>query len=306
MRIAIIGPGAMGCLFGALFSRRGFSVTLIDHDPERAALLNEVPIEVEDGEESFFAPVRASANYKNAGTFELVLLTVKAPQTRAATVVIPSLLGEKGLLLSLQNGIGTSDILAEVVGPGRLLIGVTAQGATLLGPGNIRYGGRGMTTIGPVKGGNSSGQEVVNVLNQADITASWAEDVTPHIWKKLAANCGINAVTALTGAKNLTIATDPNANALARAATLEVARVASALEINLGDPEELAKWVIDVARATAKNRSSMGQDVDLRRATEIEFINGSVARLGTELGIATPVNQTLTRLVLTMTGVYGV
>lgn len=300
MRIGVIGPGAMGILFSIFLKRAGCDVTLVDRDPSRAALLNQSGLTLEMGGETLRERVPVITPHAAQPQFNLMILTVKAPATREAAATAKALLLDGGLALTLQNGIGGGDILAGELGADRVLLGVTSQGATLLSPGVIRYGGSGGTTIGNFNQTSPHREEVVELFQSAGLAAYWTGDIQTSIWKKLSANCGINAITALTFAKNRVIAENPYASALCRGAVLETARVAKAMGVDLGDPEELSDWVIEVARKTGANRSSMGQDVDRGRVTEIDFINGAVARMGQRAGIPTPVNDTLAKLVLVL------
>jgi len=120
------------------------------------------------------------------------------------------------------------------------------------------------------------------------------------VWRKLVVNCGINALSALTGLLNGRIPEIPEAAAVLSDAVAEAAAVSRAAGVDLGDPRALARSVLDIASATGANRASMGQDVDRKSPTEIEWINGAIVREGERLGVPTPVNRTLTRLVKTL------
>ncbi len=297
MKIAIVGPGAMGCLFAAMLGRSGQEVTLLDYNAERAQRIARDGIRFIEGEGESTVSVAATHDPATIGRVELVIITVKAPQTAKTAKSIGPLLGDKTPVLTIQNGLGPSDILAGELGPERILTGVTAQGATLLGPGHIRHGGTGPTLIGPHVAGRGANDELVAAFNAAGIETSWSEDVATSVWKKLAANCAINAVCALAGVKNGVIAEFAPAREVAVSAVMEVAQVAKGAGITLGDPDELAAWVVEVAKKTALNRCSMGQDVDRSNPTEVDFINGAVVRYGERYGVDIPVNRTLTMLV---------
>lgn len=300
MKITIIGPGAMGCLFGAFLARAGNPVTLLGRDREYAELLKKRGVLLREGDGFEELKLCATHNPEEAAGAELVLVLVKTPQTAAAAKLIPRLLAPETVVLTLQNGLGAADELARALGPERVLTGVTAQGATLIAPGEVRHGGAGDTLIGPYLPGGKERLDIVKLFNKAGVSAQWRDNIADSVWKKLAANCGINAITALAGIKNALVESTYEAAQLASGAVRETAKVALAEGVHLGDPEGLALWVLSVARATGKNRSSMGQDVDRRRATEIDYINGAVARLGKKHGIETPINLALTQLIKTL------
>lgn len=298
MRVAVIGPGAMGILFASRLYDSGAQVTLIDNDTARAASLSASGIWVEekDGKTST-RRVGATTPDRAGDPFDLAIITVKAPQTESAAVAAAAILTHDGVALTLQNGVGGADILAGSIGPERVLVGVTAQGATLLETGKARHGGVGLTVVGPFARGGTDRTGVAALLEKAGFETRWEDDVLPFVWRKLAVNCGINAITALTGETNSVVHSSPDAARVCSEAVREVWSVAQSLGIDLGDPGHLVAHVLSVAEKTGKNRSSMGQDVDRRRITEIEFINGAVTRYASAAGMAVPVNETLANLV---------
>ncbi|TAL17352.1 2-dehydropantoate 2-reductase [bacterium] len=297
MRIAIIGPGALGSLFAALLARSGHFVRLVDRDSARAEKINAGGLRLWEGEALSVVPVRAIAPPFREEPFDLVLVTVKSADTREAAKTAGALMGPDSAVLTLQNGLGGAEILCEELGAKRVLVGVTAQGATLLGPGEVRHGGAGETIIGPASPKGNIGLRFSDIFASSKIPVRFTSDIQPHVWKKLAANCGINALTAILGVRNGLIPEITEAAELSALAVRETVRVAQSLEIDLGEEEEVVSWVLGVAKATGENRSSMLQDLERGNPTEIDFINGAVARLGQKAGVPCPVNMTLTRLV---------
>jgi 2-dehydropantoate 2-reductase len=136
---------------------------------------------------------------------------------------------------------------------------------------------------------------IVEVFRESVLVTESSNDVERLIWEKLIINVGINAITGLTGIRNGFIAQMQEASELCGWAVLEAIAVARANGFPVGD--EMVQRVIGVARATARNRSSMGQDIDNKKRTEIDAINGAVVRFAEQAGIATPVNRTLTALI---------
>ncbi|HLN61659.1 MAG TPA: 2-dehydropantoate 2-reductase, partial [Symbiobacteriaceae bacterium] len=197
-----------------------------------------------------------------------------------------------------RTGLGNAEALAGVLGPDRVLAGTTAQGATLLGPGRVAHGGNGPTRIAPWTPGGAAALEVERVaalFNRAGLAASTAADARPLLWAKLAVNCAINPLTAILRVTNGQLLERPDARRLMEAAAREAGAVAAACGVRLR--EEPVAQAIAVAGATAANRSSMLQDVERGRRTEIDAISGAVARLGAEHGVGAPVNATLAELV---------
>jgi len=173
---------------------------------------------------------------------------------------------------------------------------VTGHGATLLGPGHISHAGKGKTYLGVLDPSlEERAHEIARVFKDAEIETEVACNIEEHIWDKLFANVGINALTALTDMKNGELIDHPETVRLMEALVSEAVEVARKKGIRIeGDPVEKVKGV---AEATRKNRSSMGQDFDYRRQTEIDAINGALVLEAGRLGVAVPVNQAITDLV---------
>ena len=300
MKIAIVGAGAMGSLFGALMAEAGSEVWLCDIWQEHIDAIEQNGIKIEREGKTRTIKLSAAADPSQIGDSELVLIFVKSTQTQSAAKTAAHLTGRNGLVLTLQNGMGNADTIAEVVPPGRILAGTTAHGATMLGPGVIRHAGEGPTIIGMwsgVKEDLPAARQIADVFTRAGIETSAVEDVRPVIWDKLLVNVGINAITALTGIKNGQLLDLDVTRELVRAAVDEAVSVAQAREVKIR--EDAAAHVFHVAEATASNRSSMGQDMDHRRPTEINAINGFIVREARRIGLSAPVNQTLAALVQT-------
>lgn len=305
MKIAIVGAGAMGSLFGALLAEGGHEVWLCDVWQEHIDAVSQNGVTIELDGKTRRVKLKATTDASQIGEAELVLIFVKATQTEAAAQTAAQLTGSKGLVITLQNGMGNAEAIAQTITPDRILVGTTAHGSTMLKAGSIRHAGAGPTTVGMWAGGKKKFQiarKIADQFTQAGIESAAVEAVRPVIWDKLLANVGINAITALTAIKNGQILDLEVTQELSRVAVEEAAAVARAQGIEIRkDP---AAHVFQVAAATATNRSSMGQDVDERRPTEIKAINGYVVREAQRLGIEAPINRTLTALVRTMEAHY--
>lgn len=288
MRVGILGAGALGSLFAYyLSSRTSSEVWLLARSPVP-------PVVTVAGEGT--APVRVVS--APSEPVDLLLVMVKAYATADALRWAAGAVGPETVALTLQNGLGNAEALAAVLGPGRVLAGTTAQGATLLAPGEVRHGGAGATHLAPWAPGGAAAAlapVVAALLEQAGFSVSEAADPRPLLWAKLAVNCGINALTALLRVPNGELLERPGARRLMEAAAAEAGAVAAAAGVQLS--EDPVERVVQVARATAANRSSMLQDVERGRRTEVDAINGAVAERGRALGVTAPVNATLADLV---------
>jgi 2-dehydropantoate 2-reductase len=304
-RIAIVGPGALGCLYGGLLALAGHDVRMLGRRQEQADALNEHGLAVERDDERRRASVTADTDPASLGPVDLAIVLVKAADTAEAARALPPLLAPGAPALSLQNGLGNIEALTDVLGAERVLGGVSAQGATTLGVGHVRHAGFGPTSLAEATGGLSERAERIAVLlSKAGLSARAYPDVRPLIWGKLIANAAINALGALLNCQNGDTAGRPSSRPLFLCLARETGALATALGVQLpfDDPAAHAE---EVARVTRLNRNSMLQDVEARRRTEIDAINGAIARLGARHGVPTPVNETIAGLIRALEEGYG-
>lgn len=306
MHIVILGAGALGSLVGSRLwqSRARVGLLSTNRGHIQAVRENGLTVEELDGSVSRHEIPAYADPSEIPDKADLVLVSVK---TYATSIAIRSILGictPSTVFLTLQNGVGNWERISDVVGEHAAMVGVTAQGATLLEPGRVRHGGNGPTVIGEFNGPPTERvQRTVRIFNEGGMATEAGGNMQHLIWQKLMVNVGINAITALTGIRNGRINEVPDASMLCRAAVLEALEVASRKGFHFeGD---MVERVYSVARATARNRSSMGQDVDRGRPTEIDAINGAILSCAEEMGLAVPVNETLTRLVRTLQSSYA-
>jgi 2-dehydropantoate 2-reductase len=303
VKITVVGAGAMGSLFGALLAESGEDVWLYDIWEEHVKAINEKGLGIDFNDKTRLVKVNATTDKRLIGQTDLAIIFVKSTQTEDAARTASELMGNNGYVLTVQNGMGNADIIGEIINPDRIIAGTTSHGATMLRPGSIRHAGTGPTVIGIWSGNQKKGvQKIAEIFNKAGIITETVDNVRNVIWVKLLVNVGINAITALTGIKNGRILDLSITKALSRAAVEEALEVAKALGVIVAD--NTVEHVFQVAEATSGNRSSMGQDVDNKRQTEISAINGSIVKEAQKLGMDVPVNQTLTALIETMQAHY--
>ena len=294
MRIAIIGTGALACLFGARLSRYA-DVFMLGSWIRGIDSINDRGIRIDDACNVEKYPVQAyfkSATIPNA---DCVLILVKSWQTIAAGSAALEIIDDEGLVITLQNGLGNFEQLSRCLGVERVVAGVTTQGAALLGPVHIRYAGGGNTYLGKNTYKEIQLENLIKAFNMAGFPIVVTDDLQGLVWGKLAVSSGINAITALLHVRNGELLSNPESEQLMIAAAHETANVAVAKGIKI--PYDVTEEVRDVASLTAENRSSMLQDVLRGSPTEIEFINCAVAKIGKSLGIPVPVNEKLCKLV---------
>jgi len=297
MRILIVGPGAMGSLFAVLLADAGNEVFVLDYKPDRAVKLNENGFRLHGISGERFRKIKVSSRADEIPIVNYAFIWVKSYDTASAIRSIGYALGESGYVVTLQNGLGNADIIAERFGAERVIAGVTSHGATCLAPGDVLHAGAGETVIGTLSGRASEGVvECAGMLNDAGIQTRISEDIRSEIWGKLIVNAAINPLTAITGLKNGELIRHDETMRVMEMTVREGVKVASELNVPLPYPNPMGR-VVEVCRLTADNISSMLQDVMAGRRTEIDFINGAIAKLGRERKIPTPVNETLTNLV---------
>ncbi|MEW5913788.1 MAG: 2-dehydropantoate 2-reductase [Thermodesulfobacteriota bacterium] len=297
MKIAVVGPGAMGLLLAARLQRAGAQVHLLDYRPERAAHIQGqgVILEHQAGRHTQAIPIQTAPAI--LGEVELAVVCTKAYHTPEVARILGAHLAPSARALTLQNGAGNVEALVAALGPARVLGGITSEGATLLAPGHVRHAGRGQTHIGPAQGPvDQFTERVLALLKAAGFEASASQGVQNLIWTKLVVNVGINALTAILGVKNGRLLELPPAREIMAQAVAEALAVGRARSVAFLHEDMLAA-VEDVARRTGANVSSMLQDVRAKRRTEVAYINGAVVCAGAKQGVATPINATLTKLV---------
>lgn len=309
MRFCVIGPGAMGCLFAGYLKHAGFDVVLLDRRPERVRVLENRGIRIEGVRGEFRAEVQDFLEPERVGPVDVVLVCVKSYDTRTAAEKIRPLVGRDTLVVTLQNGLGNVEELAlALAGRGNVAAGITAQGATVLGPGHIRHAGEGETMLGlPTPDDTSTARrillEMVDCFQKAGFVTRVADQIHNLIWSKLMVNVGINALTALTRLRNGDLVLHPESEKLLDQAVGEGLQVAEASGVRIVFPDPLAQ-VKNVCRNTSRNISSMLQDVLNHKKTEIDYINGAIVREGALRGVPTPVNALFTALVRTVQDTY--
>ena len=294
MRIAIIGTGALACLFGARLSRYA-DVFMLGSWIRGIDSINDRGIRIDDACNVEKYPVQAYLKSATIPNADCVLILVKSWQTSAAGSAALEIIDDEGLVITLQNGLGNFEQLSRCLGVERVVAGVTTQGAELLGPGHIRYAGGGNTYLGKNTYKEIQLENLIKAFNMAGFPIVVTDDLQGLVWGKLAVSSGINAITALLHVRNGELLSNPESEQLMIAAAHETANVAVAKGIKI--PYDVTEEVRDVASSTSLNRSSMLQDVLRGSPTEIEFINCAVAKIGKSLGIPVPVNEKLCKLV---------
>ena len=294
--ILIVGTGALACLFAARLSQSGQHVTMLGTWKEGLDTLqkNGVRFVDADGNEQQF-PVEATDDPRECIGAKNALVLVKAWQTERAARQLVECLAEKGLALTIQNGLGNYETLIHSLGLNRVALGSTTTGATLLGPGLVKAGGEGIVSLGQ----NQALGHLEAALKSAKFNVQIVEDAQSLVWGKLVINAAINPLTALLKVPNGELLERPSARVMLGTLAREAAQVAYAehIELPFDDPVQAAE---EVARKTAANHSSMLQDILRGARTEIDAICGAVVKAAQKYKMGVPANWVCWQLVRAM------
>lgn len=309
MKIVVIGPGAIGCLVAASLSRYStrHKIWLLDHNPDRARYLTDHGLTLIEDNRTFSCPVRVSADADVVGQADAVILCVKSHAVESCLETLEFFSNQDCMIMTLQNGLGHLDLLRHALKKETLALGVTALGANLVSPGQVRSAGKGITKFGQLYSPTDEAAEVrlkkiAAALTGAGLETIVVSNILDHAWQKLFINAGINALTAIHDCPNGMLLDNETARARMQAAVLEAVAVARASGVTiLGDPLERT---IEVCRATGNNISSMLQDARNHRPTEIDAINGVIVNLAQKHQVPVPVNEELVSQVKKIEGGY--
>ena len=288
-RIAVMGAGAVGCYYGGMLARAGHEVTLVGRREHVEAMRrNGLRVEHKDFDASF--PVKASEDASGVKGAQLVLFCVKSQDTEAAGRAMKPFLDAGAAVLSLQNGVDNAERLAAIVG--REVIGGCVYAATeMAGPGHVRWNGRGELVIGKA----SASKEIVSMFGKAGVPVEISDNVAGVLWAKLVVNCAYNALSAITQLPYGRLVQGEGVPQLMNGIVDECLAVARASGVAI--PGDMHAATRRIAETMAGQRSSTAQDLAKGKPTEIEHLNGVVARKGAALGVPTPLNSTLLSLV---------
>lgn len=297
MRICVVGCGAVGSLFAAnLATLDDVEVWAYDLDREHVAAINERGLRL-SGAGEVVGRLRATSDADELPACDFGLVATKSMHTSSAVAATAAAFRD-GPVCSVQNGVGNEEAIAEHVE--RVIRGTTFPAGRLVEPGHVQWDVRGDTTIGPFEPSPAPMSEVerlADACTRAGMPTVAVPDARGPQWRKLIFNAATNPIGALTGLTHGRVCEDEALRALVSALVDEGKAVAGAQGIALdADPEELIDYAArpDVAY---DHKASMLQDVEARRPTEIDFLNGGIARYGREHGVATPLNDAVTALV---------
>ncbi len=300
MHIVVMGAGALGGLVGAQLHVAGEEVTLIEINQARARLINETGLLISEGlKGERCVPIRVVTSAEEVTDADLVFVAVKTYQTEEATRTAATFMKPDAYVLSMQNGIGNTDTMADIIGGERVICGITYHSIQHTGPNRIRFRpGIKPIQIAPYDGNITPQLESIGeVFGKAGLETEIVENIDNTIWQKLLHNAVVNPVSAVTGLTCRELLLDDDLQDFMRDLCAEIIDVMRARGVPIIDEEDPYRPVTNSQRALGKNRPSMWQDLARGTLTEVDAINGPIVREAARLGLQAPINQALVRLI---------
>ncbi len=297
MKISIIGAGAIGGLLGAKLQKANYEVTLIAKEDQARVISNQGIILEGEGKETIKVKVRTEEETGDERA-DLVILATKAYDTQKAASLCRELVSNNGLVLSIQNGLGNEEILAESIDKEKIIGAVTHCGASTLGGGKIKVNGIGETIIGYYYDENQDSskiKKIQQVLSGSGLPCRVSEDIKQDIYEKFIINTGINALGAIAQVKNGMLISNTYLQSTMENIIKEAREVAKAENIPI--PENIIHKTREICDKTKNNTNSLYQDVLKKKKTEIDFFNGMVVKKAKDHHISVPYNQIMTNLI---------
>ena len=295
MKICMLGAGALGSTLGGTLAEGGNDVWLIDTWKEHVEAINATGLTLRTGGVDRTVQVRARTSAEGIGPADLVVVLVKSFHTREAIGQAAAIIGPDTAVMSLQNGLGHEEILAEVVGAEHVLAGKTYAGGGLLGPGLVAASTLGKSTyIGELDAKVSTrATRIARTFTDAGLVTGVSANIVGTMWDKLLINVATGALSGITRLAYGGLYSLPALRDCAFAAVQEAIDVAAALGVKLASSQPESAWTLAAQGLPDDFKTSLLQSIEASAPTEIDFINGAVVRWGERAGIATPVNRTL-------------
>ncbi|TFG32244.1 2-dehydropantoate 2-reductase [Candidatus Thorarchaeota archaeon] len=304
MKIVVVGSGSIGSLYGAFLSTiEGNEVVLVGRNPHVAAI-STLGLRIQGimGEHTFH--LNAVEDASEIDEADLILLTTKTYDTIPAIKTAKHLIDKGAYVMLIQNGLGTEERVAEELNTTKVLRATTCMGALRIAPGIVDATGCGLTELGSRYPENYDYVlKMTDMLKKCGFDVRASDNIEGVVWTKTLVNCGINPVGALTGFKNGEVYSNPQLRGLVIKLVEEAVAIVKALGIEL-TTEDPVRYALGTAKATGDNVNSMLQDIQAGKRTEIDSITGEIIRLGKELGIETPSNESVYALIKAIESKY--
>lgn len=296
MRIAVVGAGAMGSIFGAGLKEAGHETFLVDVDEELVGAINAAGVTVQRADAEINVAIPATTDPGSIGSVDTVVFFVKCYHTAAAAEGARPLVGPDTIVASLQNGWGNGDVLAEAFGAEPLVVGVTYNSGTVLAPGRVGHTGVSKTLVGAFTGASEKARPFADALNAAGFETEVEDAILVEIWKKLILNAATVTTSALTGLMIAPLGEPGPMLELVDDIAREATAVARAQGYDI-DPEERVGTINELLPKGGSGKASMLQDFEANRKSEIDVISGAVIRAAADVDVDVPLNRAMYALV---------
>ena len=308
IKVAVLGAGAMGCLFGGLMAEKGLDVVLIDVWKDHVDAINKNGLKMDGHGGDRFIKIKATNNPSTLKPVDAIIIMCKATALKTALTNAKNIIGDQTMLMSFQNGIGHEAIMQEIAGKDKVLGGTTTQASNIVGPGHIKNHGSLPSWIGEYEGGMSDRvSDLAETFTAHNLETIAVTDIKKRKWMKLFALTAIGPLSSVFNLHHTDLyITNKNqkvSRSLGKQIILETRAVAKADGVDVTEDEclEMFNKIVD---SNQTNKSSMCFDILNKRKTEIEFINGAVAKIGKSHGIKTPMNDLMYNMIMVKEGMY--
>lgn len=296
-RLAIVGGGAMGSVFAAMFASAGFDVTIISRPGAHFTAIGSSGLRLTGASGDRMVRVRALEQASDEA-FDLIVLAVKATQVAEVLAGSRATLSKGTPVLAMQNGLGSADLIADALGTRALAVGIASGfGASVAAPGHAAHTGLGPVRLGPYAAMPAKTADAIAAAwRKAGFDAQAVDDILAMQWEKLICNAAFSATCGLTGLTVGAALSDADLGPLCLRAGVEAWETAQLRRVPLAIPDPV-RHIREFAGRVAAAKPSLLQDIEAGRATEIDYINGAIPREAAKAGRTAPVNETLTALV---------
>ena len=308
LNVGVLGAGAMGCLFGGLLAEKGLKVTLIDVWKEHIDAINKNGLKMDGFGGDRFIKINATNDPKSISPVDVVIVMCKATALEQALTNAKSIVGDKTVLMSFQNGIGHEAIMQNIVGVNKVLGGTTTQASNILGPGHIKNHASLPSWIGEYEGGLSDRvKDIAETFTAYGLETIASDNVKKRKWMKLFALTAVGPLSAIFDMHHTELYVTNKESKLARELgkqiILETRKVAQADGVEVSE-DECLEMFLKIVDSNQTNKSSMAFDIQYKRKSEIDFINGSVSKIGKKHGVPTPLNDMLYKIIKVKEGSF--
>jgi 2-dehydropantoate 2-reductase len=308
LNVAVLGAGAMGCLFGGLLAEKGLKVTLIDVWKEHIDAINKNGLKMDGFGGDRFIKISATNDPKSISPVDVVIVMCKATALEQALINAKNIVGDKTVLMSFQNGIGHEAIMQNIVGVDKVLGGTTTQASNILGPGHIKNHASLPSWIGEYEGGLSDRvKDIAETFTAHGLETIATDNVKKRKWMKLFALTAVGPLSAIFDMHHTELYVTNKESKLARELgkqiILETRKVAQADGVEVSE-DECLEMFLKIVDSNQTNKSSMAFDIQYKRKSEIDFINGSVSKIGKKHSVPTPLNDMLYKIIKVKEGSF--